>query len=89
MHVPGRKINVTEKRPSCTWPARSQGKSIVVDGEDVVPKVTPCSIRDRFCNRVRSGMEGHTGMPIRSVVINIGIGGSDLGRSWRMSHYAL
>jgi glucose-6-phosphate isomerase len=57
-----------------------KGKSIFVDGEDVVPKVH--AVLDKmtgFCNRVRSGeWKGHTGKPIRNV-INIGIGGSDLG----------
>ena len=65
----------------CTWrcgrPART---SIVVDGEDVVPGVH--EVLDRmsaFADRVRSGeWTGHTGRPIRNVV-NIGIGGSDLG----------
>ena len=77
----GEKINVTEKRAVLHVALRApKGKSIVVDGEDVVPKVH--AVLDKmtgFCNRVRSGeWKGHTGMPIRSV-INIGIGGSDLG----------
>src|SRR5215475_10830836 len=57
-----------------------RGASIVVDGENVVPHVH--TVLDRmsdFCNRVRSGeWKGHTGKRIRNV-INIGIGGSDLG----------
>ena len=57
-----------------------KGQSIVVDGEDVVPKVH--EVLDRmttFSNRVRSGeWKGHTGKRIKNVV-NIGIGGSDLG----------
>ena len=55
-------------------------QSILVDGEDVVPQVH--TVLDRmadFSNRVRSGAWcGHTGKPIRNIV-NIGIGGSDLG----------
>ena len=78
----GEKINVTEKRAVLHTALRApKGKSIVVDGEDVVPKVH--AVLDKmtgFCNRVRSGeWKGHTGKPIRNV-INIGIGGSDLGR---------
>jgi glucose-6-phosphate isomerase len=77
----GEKINVTEKRAVLHVALRApKGKSIVVDGEDVVPKVY--AVLDKmtgFCNRVRSGeWKGHTGKPIRNV-INIGIGGSDLG----------
>jgi glucose-6-phosphate isomerase len=57
-----------------------RGASIVVDGENVVPRVH--AVLDKmadFSNRVRSGAwKGHTGKPIRNVV-NIGIGGSDLG----------
>lgn len=77
----GEKINVTEKRAVLHVALRApKGKSIFVDGEDVVPKVH--AVLDKmtgFCNRVRSGeWKGHTGKPIRNV-INIGIGGSDLG----------
>jgi glucose-6-phosphate isomerase len=57
-----------------------RGASIVVDGQNVVPRVH--QVRDRmaaFAERIRSGAwRGHTGRPIRNVV-NIGIGGSDLG----------
>src|SRR5205085_1867458 len=57
-----------------------KGASIVVDGENVVPQVH--AVLDRmasFANRVRSGeWKGHSGKRIRNV-INIGIGGSDLG----------
>src|SRR5206468_10065109 len=57
-----------------------RGARIVVDGEDVVPRVH--AVLDRmadFAGRVRSGgWTGFTGRPIRNVV-NIGIGGSDLG----------
>jgi len=77
----GDKINVTEDRPVLHVALRaSPTASIVVDGEDVVPRVH--AVLDKmadFCNRVRSGeWKGHTGKRIRNVV-NIGIGGSDLG----------
>ena len=67
--------------PCCTWRcARRADASIVVDGENVVPEVH--AVLDRmadFSDRVRSGAwKGHTGKRIRNVV-NIGIGGSDLG----------
>jgi glucose-6-phosphate isomerase len=77
----GEKINITEKRAVLHVALRApKGQSILVDGEDVVPKVH--EVLDRmsaFCDRVRSGeWKGFTGKPIRNVV-NIGIGGSDLG----------
>src|SRR5437762_982975 len=77
----GKKINTTEKRAVLHVALRApKGTSIVVDGEDVVPQVH--AVLDRmadFSNRVRSGeWKGHTGKRIRNV-INIGIGGSDLG----------
>jgi len=77
----GEKINITEKRAVLHVALRApRGRSIFVDGEDVVPKVQ--EVLDRmaaFCDRVRSGgWSGFTGKPIRNVV-NIGIGGSDLG----------
>src|SRR6266478_5567270 len=77
----GEKINLTENRAVLHTALRApRGASIVVDGEDVVPKVH--SVLDKmagFCERVRSGTwKGHTGKRIRNVV-NIGIGGSDLG----------
>jgi glucose-6-phosphate isomerase len=77
----GEKINLTEKRAVLHVALRApRGASIVVDGENVVPAVH--SVLDRmadFSNRVRSGAwTGHTGKRIRNV-INIGIGGSDLG----------
>ena len=77
----GAKINITEKRAVLHIALRApKGESIVVDGEDVVPKVH--GVLDRmaaFCDRVRSGeWKGFTDKPIRNVV-NIGIGGSDLG----------
>ena len=77
----GEKINVTEKRAVLHVALRApKGESIIVDGQNVVPKVH--AVLDKmaaFCNRVRSGQwKGHTGKRIRNV-INIGIGGSDLG----------
>jgi len=77
----GDKINVTEKRAVLHVALRApNGQSIVEDGEDVVPQVH--AVLDKmadFSNRVRSGKwKGHTGKPIRNV-INVGIGGSDLG----------
>ncbi len=77
----GDHINVTEDRAVLHVALRSpRGVAIVVDGEDVVPKVH--AVIDRvaaFATRVRSDeWTGATGRPIRSVV-NIGIGGSDLG----------
>jgi len=77
----GEKINVTENRAVLHTALRApRGASILVDGENVVPKVH--TVLDRmadFSNRVRSGAwKGHTGTRIRNVV-NIGIGGSDLG----------
>ena len=77
----GEKINVTENRAVLHVALRApRGASIVVDGENVVPQVH--AVLDRladFSNRVRSGeWKGHSGKRIRNV-INIGIGGSDLG----------
>jgi glucose-6-phosphate isomerase len=77
----GEKINITEKRAVLHVALRApKGASIVVDGENVVPQVH--AVLDKmadFANRVRSGeWKGHTGKRIRNV-INIGIGGSDLG----------
>ncbi len=77
----GEKINVTEKRAVLHVALRSpKGQSIIVDGDDVVPQVH--AVLDKmaeFSTRVRSGeWKGHTGKRIRNV-INIGIGGSDLG----------
>jgi glucose-6-phosphate isomerase len=77
----GDKINITEDRAVLHVALRApKGESIVVDGENVVPAVH--EVLDKmttFCNRVRSGeWKGHTGKKIRNVV-NIGIGGSDLG----------
>ncbi|MGA2139879.1 MAG: glucose-6-phosphate isomerase [Verrucomicrobiia bacterium] len=77
----GEKINLTEKRAVLHVALRApRNQSIVVDGENVVPKVHAVLERMAdFANRVRSGAwKGHTGKRIRNVV-NIGIGGSDLG----------
>jgi glucose-6-phosphate isomerase len=77
----GEKINVTEKRAVLHVALRARkGQRIEVDGRDVVPDVH--EVLDRmaaFATRVRDGeWKGHTGKRIRHVV-NIGIGGSDLG----------
>jgi glucose-6-phosphate isomerase len=77
----GDKINVTENRAVLHVALRApRGASITVDGKNVVRDVH--AVLDRmadFANRVRSGAwKGHTGKRIRNV-INIGIGGSDLG----------
>src|SRR5258705_13502446 len=77
----GDKINVTEKRAVLHVALRApRGASILVDGKNVVPKVH--EVLDRmaeFSTRIRDGSwTGHTGKRIRNV-INIGIGGSDLG----------
>jgi glucose-6-phosphate isomerase len=77
----GEKINVTEKRAVLHIALRApRGVSIGVDGDDVVPKVH--EVLDRmadFSARIRDGSwKGHTGKGIRNV-INVGIGGSDLG----------
>jgi glucose-6-phosphate isomerase len=77
----GEKINVTENRAVLHVALRApKGASIVVDGTNVVPMVH--AVVDKmaaFADRIRSGeWKGHTGKRIRNV-INIGIGGSDLG----------
>jgi glucose-6-phosphate isomerase len=77
----GDKINITENRAVLHVALRApKDASIIVDGENVVPQVH--AVLDKmtdFCHRVRTGeWKGHTGKPIRNVV-NIGIGGSDLG----------
>jgi len=77
----GEKINVTEKRAVLHVALRApKGTSIMVDGKNVVPEVH--RVLDKmaeFADRIRSGeWKGHTGKRIRNV-INIGIGGSDLG----------
>jgi glucose-6-phosphate isomerase len=77
----GERINVSENRPVLHVALRMpRERSLVVDGTDVVKQVH--EVLDRmssFCERVRNGeWLGHSGRPIRSIV-NIGIGGSDLG----------
>jgi glucose-6-phosphate isomerase len=77
----GEKINVTEQRAVLHVALRApRDEHIAVDGKDVMPEVH--AVLDRmtdFSNRVRGGTwTGHTGKRIRNV-INIGIGGSDLG----------
>jgi glucose-6-phosphate isomerase len=77
----GERINVTENRAVLHVALRApKGESIVVDGEDVVLQVH--AVLDKmsaFSDKVRSGAwKGHTGKRIRNIV-NIGIGGSDLG----------
>ncbi len=77
----GERINVSENRSVLHVALRMpRERSLVVDGVDVVKEVH--EVLDRmgaFCEKVRSGeWQGHTGKPIRNV-INIGIGGSDLG----------
>jgi glucose-6-phosphate isomerase len=77
----GERINVTEDRAVLHVALRApRGESILLDGVDVVPQVH--EVLDRmsaFAQAVRSGAwRGHTGLPVRAVV-NVGIGGSDLG----------
>ncbi|NQT12313.1 MAG: glucose-6-phosphate isomerase, partial [Planctomycetes bacterium] len=77
----GEKINVTERRAVLHTALRDRsGGAVVVDGQDVMPGVQ--GVLDRmaaFSKNVRNGQwKGHTGKPITAVV-NIGIGGSDLG----------
>jgi glucose-6-phosphate isomerase len=77
----GERINVSEKRSVLHVALRMpKERSLIVDGADVVKEVHEVLRRmSEFCERVRSGAwTGHTGMPIRNIV-NIGIGGSDLG----------
>ncbi len=77
----GERINITENRSVLHVALRApKGESIVVDGVDVVPEVD--AVLDKmsgFADSIRSGSwKGFTGKPIRTVV-NVGIGGSDLG----------
>jgi glucose-6-phosphate isomerase len=89
----GEHINVSEDRAVLHVALRMpRNRSLVVDGEDVVKQVHETLDRMAdFCERVRSGeWRGHTGKPIRAVV-NIGIGGSDLGPVMAyeaLKHYA-
>jgi glucose-6-phosphate isomerase len=89
----GEKINVTENRAVLHVALRAPSNATIeVDGKNVVPEVH--AVLDKmtsFCNRVRNGeWKGHTGKRIRNVV-NIGIGGSDLGPVMAyeaLKHYA-
>ena len=77
----GEKINITEARAALHVALRAPNNTaILVDGKNVVPEVHAVLDRmENFSNRVRRGdWKGHTGKRIRNV-INIGIGGSDLG----------
>lgn len=77
----GAKINITEQRSVLHTALRAPGSAVVTsDGENVVPGVQHVLTRmGTFSDRVRSGdWKGHTGKRIKTVV-NIGIGGSDLG----------
>ncbi len=85
----GEHINVTEDRPVLHAALRlPRDALLMVDGHDVVPDVHDVLERmAAFSEQVRSGAwRGHTGLPIRNV-INIGIGGSDLGPA--MAYHAL
>jgi glucose-6-phosphate isomerase len=89
----GEKINITEQRAVLHVALRApKNQSIVLDGENVVPAVH--AVLDKmadFSNRVRSGAwTGYTGKRIRNIV-NIGIGGSDLGPAMAyeaLKHYS-
>jgi glucose-6-phosphate isomerase len=89
----GERINTTEDRPVLHVALRApRNARILVDGADVVPGVH--AVLDRmadFAERVRAGAwRGHSGRPIRAVV-NLGIGGSDLGPAMcteALRHYA-
>jgi glucose-6-phosphate isomerase len=89
----GEKINITENRAVLHTALRSQDdKSVMVDGEDVMPEVRAVLVHmAKFTNSVRNGdWTGYTGKRIRTV-INIGIGGSDLGPvmvTEALKHYA-
>ena len=77
----GKKINTTEDRAVLHTALRNlSGNPVLVDGQDVMPEVK--AVLDKmavFSNKIRSGSWlGHTGKPIKNIV-NIGIGGSDLG----------
>jgi glucose-6-phosphate isomerase len=89
----GEKINVTEKRAVLHTALRAPRDAVIeVDGENVVPLVHEVLDRmAKFSERVRKGtFKGHTGLPITNIV-NIGIGGSDLGPAMAcraLSHYS-
>lgn len=85
----GAVVNLTEGRPALHVALRAPATDrIFVDGEDVIPQVQRVLEQmERFAESVRSGAwRGYTGRPIRNIV-NIGIGGSDLGP--RMAYEAL
>ncbi|MFP5259520.1 MAG: glucose-6-phosphate isomerase [Acidobacteriota bacterium] len=90
----GEKINRTEDRAVLHVALRNRAnRPIVVDGRDVMPEVNKVLNQMRiFCGRIHSGQwKGYTGKPITDVV-NIGIGGSDLGpqmASLALAHYAV
>ena len=85
----GAPVNTTERRPALHTALRApRTSSVSVDGTDIVPEVhRVLGQMAAFAERVRGGdWRGHTGRPIRAIV-NIGIGGSDLGP--RMAYEAL
>ena len=87
----GEKINVTENRPVLHIALRTpKDKSIHVDGKDIIPEVhLVLEKMARFSDKVRTGKwKGYTGKPIQNI-INIGIGGSDLGpvMAYEALHY--
>ena len=85
----GERINATENRPVLHTALRNRANTpVFVDGKDVMPEVNRVLKRmAAFSRKVRSGSwKGHTGKPIRNIV-NIGIGGSDLGPA--MAYQAL
>jgi glucose-6-phosphate isomerase len=89
----GEKINITEGRAVLHTALRApKGATVTVDGKNVVPDVhAVLDAMGAFADRVRGGeWKGHTGKPIKNVV-NIGIGGSDLGpvmANEALRHYA-
>ncbi len=79
--ISGEKINATEGRAVLHTALRNFGeKQVIVDGKDVMPEVkTVLAHMKAFCKKIHSGeWKGYTGKPIKYIV-NIGIGGSDLG----------
>ena len=77
----GEKINVTENRAVLHTALRNfSGNPLLVDGKDIMPGIIAVQQQMKtFCNRIHSGeQKGYTGKPIKYIV-NIGIGGSDLG----------
>ncbi|MBI2306840.1 MAG: glucose-6-phosphate isomerase [Rhodocyclales bacterium] len=76
----GEPVNTSERRPALHTALRSSAATLSVAGEDVMPAIRSSRAQMRgFCDAVRSGrLRGYSGEPIRAIV-NIGIGGSDLG----------